>query len=164
MTDLRLAVGDGIGKLDLVVEEGDLALDDSFATPALASLFTDSLAHAEDELPGGTERRGWWAEAILPGEETEAWGCRLWLLERAKLTNDTLGSAEVYAREGLRWLVDRGIVDRVDVAASRLDGSTLFLEVVLVHGEATERAELWEGTTELDLPVGPARVSILAVP
>jgi phage gp46-like protein len=163
MTDLLLEEDEH--RLDLVLEGGDLALDPGLGTPVLASLFTDALALAEDDLPGGDEdRRGWWAEALLTGEAAEVWGSRLWLLERAKLTTQRLGDAEVYTREGLRWLVEREIAERVDVVASRLDRTTLFLEVSIVRGAARQRGEVWEGTLELDIPVGPARLSVLAVP
>lgn len=165
MTDLRMATPREFSRLDLVLEGGDLALDRSFSTPALVSLYTDALAQVEDPRPdAGGDRRGWWAEAVLVGESEEVWGSRLWLLERSKLTTGTLGDAEVYAREGLRWLVDRGIAERVDVVASRLDLSTLLLEVELVRGEASSRAELWEETAALRLELGPARLELLAIP
>lgn len=163
MTDLRMR-SDG-ASLDLVLEAGDLALDETFETPLLVSLFTDALARAEDPLPDdGEDRRGWWAEALQVGEDEEHWGSRLWLLQRATLTTQTLGDAEVYAREGLDWLLERGVVGRVDVVASRLDLTVLLLEVLLVRGEATQRAELWEGTERLQVAVGPSRLSVLAIP
>lgn len=165
MTDLLLAAPTEFSRLDLVLEGGDLVLDDSLVTPTLASLYTDALAFPEDPLPDdGDDRRGWWAEALLVGESDEVWGSRLWLLERAKLTNQRLGDAEVYAREALRWLVDRGIAERVEVTASRLDRHVLLLEVRLVRGDAAARAELWESTRELDIGLGPSRVELLAVP
>lgn len=165
MTDLLLRTPLDYSRLDLVLEGGDLALDLTFETPALASLFTDALALAEDELPdGGGDRRGWWAEAMLTGEDEEVFGSRLWLLERQTLTNARLGDAEVYTREALQWLVDRGVAERVDVQASRLDRSVLLLLVQLVRGAATSRAELWTGTEALRVDLGPARLSLLAIP
>lgn len=166
MTDLLMRAPQDFAPLDLVLEGGDLVLDHTFETPALVSLFTDALAFPEDELPdAGTDRRGWWAEALLVGESEEVWGSRLWLLGRAKLTNETLGDAEVYAREAFRWLLDRGIAERIDVTASRLDRAVLLLEVTIVRGAATARAELWESTTEeLRVNLGPSRISLLAIP
>jgi phage gp46-like protein len=164
MTDLLMAASSA-GKLDLVLEAGDLALDESLRTPALVSLFTDALALAEDELPdAGTDRRGWWAEALLVGEGEETWGARLWLLERSTITNRRLADAEVYGREALRWLLDRQIAERVDVTASRLDTTRILLEVSLVRGDAPARAELWEATERLELVLGPTRFSLLAIP
>lgn len=165
MTDLLLRAPRDFARLDLVLEGGDLVLDPSLATASLASVFTDALAAPEDPLPdAGDDRRGWWAEALLVGELGEVWGSRLWLLSRSKLTNRTLADAEVYAREAFRWFLDRGIADRVEVSASRLDSSVLLLEVTLVRGEATSRAELWEETAQLSIGVGPARLELLAIP
>lgn len=165
MTDLRLAAAEDGSKLDLVLEGNDLALDLTLVTPSLASLFTDARAALEDELPGrDDDRRGWWAEALLPGEEAELFGSKLWLLERAKLTNDTLGSAEVYAREAFAWLLERGIVERVDAVASRLDVYAMLLEVTLVRGNATARPELWDETAKLSLTLGRTRFQLLAIP
>lgn len=165
MSDLRLHAPGEFTRLDLELEGGDLALDESLATAALASLFTDALARAEDALPAEGDRRGWWAEALAPGERDEVFGSRLWLLlERSKLTRQALLDAEVYAREALQWLVDRGVLARVEATASRLDTSAMLLEVVLVRGQATARPELWAGTLRLALPIGPARLELLAVP
>lgn len=167
MTDLQLRAPTEFTRLDLELEGGDLKLDESLATACLASLFTDALAGREDELPGGAggDRRGWWAEALQPGEQDEPHGSRLWLLlERGKLTNPTLRSLEVFAREALQWLVDRGVVGRVEVVASRLDSAAALLEVRLVRGQATARPELWAGTERLSFPLGPARLELLAVP
>jgi len=166
MTDLLLRAPANFSRLDLVLEAGDLAIDETLRTPALCSLFTDALALEEDGLPDdGGDRRGWWAEALLTGEAAEVWGSRLWLLERSTLTNARLGDAEVYAREAFRWLIDRGALERADVQASRLDSSTLLLTVELVRGESAARAELWEGTAEdLRIDLGPVRVELLAIP
>lgn len=163
MTDLLLEATDGV--LDLSIAGGDLALDEGFGTALLASLFTDAQAGPEDELPDlGTDRRGWWAEAVLPGEGDLPWGSRLWLLGRAKITTATLGDAEVYAREALAWLLEGGVADDVEVAAARLDGTSVYLTVRLVRGEARNRAELWAEVERLDVELGPTRLSVLAIP
>jgi len=163
MTDLLMEASDGV--LDLAIAGGDLALDEGFGTALLVSLFTDALAGPEDELPDlGTDRRGWWGEAVLQGEGDLPWGSRLWLLGRAKLTTQTLGDAEVYAREGLAWLVEGGVAESLEVAAARLDGKTLYLTVRLVRGEAVNRAELWAEVERLDVELGPTRLSVLAIP
>lgn len=158
-----MAASDGV--LDLAIAGGDLDLDEGFATALLVSLFTDALAGAEDELPDlGTDRRGWWGDAVLPGEGDLPFGSRLWLLNRSKLTTGTLGDAEVYAREGLAWLVEGGIAETLEIQASRLDGTSLLLNARLVRGEAVNRAELWAEVERLDVQLGPARLSVLAIP
>jgi phage gp46-like protein len=151
--------------LDLVVEDGDLRPEEGLRTAVLVSLFSDGLAEADDELPDdGRDRRGWWAAEVLDADRALGWGSRFWLLERAKLTNATLVAAEEYAREALAWLVREGVAERVEASASRLDLGVLFLEVRLVRGSATERADLWEAELSSSLDVGPTRFRLVAVP
>ena len=57
-----------------------------------------------------------------------------------------------------------GIAERVEASASRLDLGVLFLEVRLVRGSATERADLWEAELASTLDVGPTRFRLVAVP
>ena len=151
--------------LDLVLEEGDLRPEDGLRTALLVSLFSDGLADADDPLPdSGSDRRGWWAAEVLEADRAIGWGSRLWLLERSKLTNATLVAAEEYALDALSWLVRAGIAERVEASASRLDLGVLFLEVRLVRGSATERADLWEAELASTLDVGPTRFRLVAVP
>lgn len=150
---------------DLVLEGGDLRLEDGLRTAVFVSLFSDGLADEDDELPdGGPDRRGWWAEEVLEEDRGDAFGSKLWLLERAKLLDSTLVRAEQHVREALAWMLRAGIAERVEVAASRLDRTTMLLEVRLVRGNASERADLWTAELAADLEVGPARFRLVAVP
>lgn len=151
--------------LDLVLEAGDLKLEHGLRTAVLVSLFTDATADADDELPDASgDRRGWWAEGLLAEDRGDQFGSLLWLLERSKLSDDVLVAAEEHVRASLDWLRRAGIAERVEVSSSRLDRSTLFLEVRLVRGEAVERADLWTAEFAAELEVGPARFRLVAVP
>ena len=83
----------------------------------LISLFTWRRANADDELPAEA-RQGWWGDSF-PVEPNDRIGSRLWLLARSKLTEDTARRAREYAEEALQWLVDDGVVARVEVEAER---------------------------------------------
>ena len=62
------------------------------------SLGTDRRAENDDVLPGGDgDKRGWWGDSF----RQRRIGSRLWLLERQKITADTLLRAEEYAAEAL---------------------------------------------------------------
>lgn len=68
------------------------------------SLGTDRRAENDDVLPGGDgDKRGWWGDSFRPRRI----GSRLWLLERQKITADTLLRAEEYAAEALAWLTEK---------------------------------------------------------
>lgn len=120
MSDIALEMDPDIGAASVVIENNDLKRDDGLRTSILISLFTDRRAEDGDVLPpGATDRRGWWADefADLPGYKI---GSRLWLLERCKESNENLNRATQYAREALKWLIDTGVTDRIDVSVTFL--------------------------------------------
>jgi len=114
----------------VAVYSGDLVADNGLETALFISLFTDRLAEVDDDIGGGSDRRGWWADQYLE-INNDLIGSRLWLLRREKATQDVLGRAVEYARESLEWLIDDGIASSVDVAAkySELGKMNLTIEV-----------------------------------
>jgi len=102
---------------DLAVDAGGIATDNTLATAVLLSLFTDRRARADDALPSGdNDRRGWIGDA-LSSVDGDLFGSRLWLLRRAKQTEETRRRAEEYAREALTWLIDENVATEVRVSA-----------------------------------------------
>jgi phage gp46-like protein len=114
-----------------------LADDDGLETAVMISLFTDRRANADDVLPSGNDRRGWWGDA-LADVDGDRIGSRLWLLSREKQLSSVLTRAREYAIEALQWMVDDGVARAVNAEAiivrqgvlgltievSRMDGST----------------------------------------
>lgn len=114
--DLALVYDPATRRCDLVLgDDGDLALDETPATPMLVSLLTDRRARAEDTLPDGTvagaapaaaigARRGWAGDALDAfGRRI---GSRLWLLARAKGGDLTPRFAAEWTREAFGWVRD----------------------------------------------------------
>jgi phage gp46-like protein len=123
--DIQIAFNGSI--FDFVLAGADLATDAGLQTAVVISLFTDRRADAGDELPDGTtDRRGWWPDTL--GEQTDRIGSKLWLLSRAKQTQETALRAENYAREALQWLVSDGIAKTVTVAADWVAQGVLRLQ------------------------------------
>lgn len=134
VADLMLRFDAAARRCDLVVQDGDLALDKTPATAMLVSLGTDRRARADDALPSEPSatsaadaaepttlnpRRGWCGDAL--DRRGRRVGCRLWLLERAKRSEETRRRAEGYAAEGLDWLrAERGL--SVELAVDWADG------------------------------------------
>lgn len=104
--------------MQLFLNGAESTLDDfsqqDLPRAVLNSLFSWGRAEASDEK----EHQGWWADtyAEVPGDH---FGSRLWLLRRAKLTDETLLRAKEYARESLVWLLDDGVASDVEVEAVR---------------------------------------------
>lgn len=96
---------------DWAMNGADLQTDDTLQTAALISIFTDRRAGPDDVIPDGTnDARGWWGD-----DPEHPIGSRLWLLNRAKRTNETLQRAKDYIIEALQWIIDDGAAARIDV-------------------------------------------------
>jgi phage gp46-like protein len=103
------------------VESSWLAVTDPLVRAVVISLFTWRRARADDPHEG--EKRGWWGDGLdeLP---TDQIGSRLWLLARAKVTQQTVIRAREYAEEALQWLLEDRVATRITFTAERmgLDG------------------------------------------
>ncbi len=119
---------------DLALVDGDLATDSGLETATILSLFTDRRALPEDELPdGGTDRRGWWADAY----SDRPFGSRLWLLWREKELDDVLRRAREYTEEALAWMVEDGVASAVEVEAERFRPGTLLIRTAIIRGDGS---------------------------
>lgn len=131
MRDLTLNwLGDAGG--DLVVAGNDLVMGEDLRGNVLISLFCDARATGDEtEVTPGDPLGGWWPDSY--GANGDSTGSLLWLLRRAKQTPDVLARARAYARAALRWLVDDGIAERVDVTASYTQAQHLRLEIAIAR-------------------------------
>ena len=117
--DLALTWSDTLGGWDWTLAGPDLATDAGLRAAIIVSLGTDRLALPDDVIPDATDRRGWWGDTpISPAATPDPIGSRLWLLQRAKATEETRQRAIAYAQEALAWLIADGIAARVDIQAA----------------------------------------------
>lgn len=125
---------------DWRVVNGDLASGSDLTTAVLISLFTDRAAQLGDVIPDGTnDPRGWWGDN-QPDGNTVPIGSRLWLISRAKQTQQTLNSATTYAREALQWMIDDGVAANITVAASWATPGFLSMVVTIQRSNGTVTA------------------------
>lgn len=117
---------------DLLYEDGMLVEGHDLETAVYLSLFLDAPARPGDDVPRGSTRRGFWADAY--SDDADVTGSRLWLLDRGKATQANALRAEEYARESLAWMVRDGIASVVSVAASvkPLEGG---MAAIVLEGE-----------------------------
>lgn len=149
MTDIALTWNPAEGRADVSLTAGDLTREQGLRTAVIISLFTDGLARGDDDLADGDggnkgDRRGWWGDVPLPGDAPRRIGSRLWLLRRAKATEGTRLRAITMVREALAWMVDDGLVDRIEVEAV-LGGSPpdrLLMTLTLRRGAVSERFDV----------------------
>jgi phage gp46-like protein len=147
MPDLRLydIVTPFVVTFDLL-QKADNLIDETeaLATAVMVALGTNRRANDDDILPNGeadTDRRGWWADTNAD-VIWNGWpiGSRLWLLERAKITDtmarqgSTLARIDAYIREALQPFTQQGMCSRVDVTVTRTELQKIVATVLLYRG------------------------------
>ncbi|MFT8354119.1 MAG: phage GP46 family protein [Gluconobacter japonicus] len=150
---------------DWAIVSEDLALDNPLRSAVMVSLFTDRVApeqpSASDQAVGITppgnaansglrDRRGWWGDAFAD----LSIGSRLWQLRRAIKVGEkaVLLELEQIIREALDWLIDDGVVSKIDVATawSMVSANTAEFSVSLWEPTAAQPQTFlfswaWEG-------------------
>lgn len=118
--------------LDIQVANGDLKLGSGLANRIIISLFTWAAPADGDEIPVGVKNGGYWGDDVVSREsETPgALGSRIWELNN-KVTDETPGLVENYAREALDWLNQEPVITEFSVAAIRNGISQIDLTVTL---------------------------------
>lgn len=147
MSDITTVWRSADGQGDWVVDGKHAVLQNGNDLPSavLISLFTDRRAHDDDKLVDETDnRRGWWGDADL--------GSRLWLLERAKETTQTLLLARGAALEALQWLLDDAIASKIDVQCFWARRFMLGMKIVITKTDGTllplQYDWVWKGLTQ----------------
>ena len=108
-------------------------INDDLTRAVINSLFSWRRANDDDELPG-VSRFGWWGDTF---EVDDKFGSRLWLLSRAKITDQTPKQAQEYAEEALAWLVTDGVAADVIVTVERATADRLDMLVEVVKPNDT---------------------------
>lgn len=112
--DIKLHISEQQKKFDIVVENGDLAIDRGLETAVYISLFSWARAKAVDDVPEGTSKFGWWGDQVSDDMRHRT-GSRLWLMPRRKLTQATINNAVQHTKECLNWMLSDGVVSSVDI-------------------------------------------------
>jgi len=141
------------GDFDIFIDPltGDLATTEGFDTSLKMSLFEERRADRTEVVPA-ENRRGWWAAELSDPQGFEI-GSKLWLLDQARLNQETLNKAIDYTRTALQWLVDDLHLNEVRVTGE-LQKDTIILTIDLLRdGARTESFsfDIWQATgTSLD--------------
>lgn len=100
---------------------------DPLTRAVVISLFTHRRADPDDnaDVP-----MGWWGDT-WPAVANDRYGSKLWLLQRSKLTNALVNTVRTYLRDALQWMLDDGVVSRIDIDIQRTGISELSNQVVL---------------------------------
>jgi phage gp46-like protein len=126
MTDIGLTYNPTFQAWDIALDGADLAQDDGLQTAIVLSLFLDRHANADDPLPPGSTRRGWWGDRVAPlarpacgnGSTPDRIGSRLWIVWRERQLPALLPRVKDIIAEALAWLVEDGWASSLDIAVS----------------------------------------------
>ena len=100
---------------------------DTLTRAVVISLFTHRRADPDDnaDVP-----MGWWGDT-WPMVANDRYGSKLWLLQRSKLTNALVYTVRTDIRESLQWMLDDGVVSRIDIDIQRTGINELGNSIVL---------------------------------
>ncbi|VVT43706.1 Bacteriophage protein GP46, partial [Kosakonia radicincitans] len=120
---------------------------DMLTRAVVISLFTWRRAEPDDnaDMP-----MGWWGDSF-PAVQNDRYGSRLWLLRRSKLTNHLVQTVRVYIRECLQWLLDDGVVSRIDLDIQRTGINELANSITLWRRDGPVTIsfnDLWSAITD----------------
>jgi phage gp46-like protein len=150
--DIGLTFDEDLGEFDIAFEDNDLVTHGGLETMVIISLYSDKRAPDGATLPDplNTDRRGWWGDETAEKENDEI-GSLLWLLNRAKTTEQNLLAAKTYVEEALQWMIDEDIAAKINVITERggvvgNDRLEIKVEIIRRDGEkiAMEFKEAWE--------------------
>lgn len=126
----------GIGRGDILIKDGDLAVDNGLTSAILISLFSDA---RDDSQSLSLNNRGFWAE-----NENDKYGSLLWLFYREKIVPATVEKVKQYALQALAWLKEDGIASDIDVNVYRKTTSGLFMEISVFRGSSKKYDYIWK--------------------
>lgn len=121
------------------------SFEDSLRSAVFVSLLTDRRANIDDVIPDAPvtpqsippDRRGWAGDALgdVVGDRV---GSRLWLLKRAKQTEETRRRAIEYVQEALEWMIVDQHATSILIEAEWVDGGRLDFSVasILINGDS----------------------------
>jgi len=135
MSDIAIVIKENC--FDINVKDGDLEADGGLQTAVTISLFTERRV-TDEQLPDlATSKKGWWGD-MFPDVDQDKIGSRLWTLERAKRTTETLRRYEDYSKEALEWMLEDGVASTISVAAIYDTNGFLVGDILIFKPDATE--------------------------
>ena len=122
-TDLKIRWDTGLMAGDFIFEDNDFETDEGLGTAVLISWFTDQRANNDDIIPNSNsdfiDKRGWWGDLADPLIEGDQIGSKLWLLNRAKTTQENITAGIDYGTVALDWMKEDGIVKAILVTGEK---------------------------------------------
>jgi len=141
-----LIKSDTRGIYDVQIDGADFASSEGFESAIAASYFTDSRAPAV-QVQEAQKRRGWVGN-ILTAIQSRELGGLLWILDQARVTDDTLNFAKSFAQDSLQWLIEDGLARSIQVSVARngIRGITILTDITTIENTVLRYVTLWRST------------------
>lgn len=139
------------GLYDLVVEGNSFASAGGFETAIPVSLFTD--ARAPSALVSEPQNRRGWIGNLLTASTMRQLGSILWVLDQARITQETLNVARLAAQDAFQWMIDDGAALSVFVNLTRSSGGIIIAISITDTSNVVNRYQtLWRSTDASVIP------------
>lgn len=126
------------GLYDLSLDGPDFLGASGYGSIIPVQYFSDARA-PESVVQGANNRRGWVADKELGG--------LLWILDQARMTQETINLAEVYARESLQMLIDTGLASSVECKVEESGRGIIIKTIIQTPDNITKRyMSMWRDT------------------
>ena len=129
MNDLLLQKTDS-ESYDLVFDGNDLVMGDAVESAIAVSLGSEK--RSSDKFSKNLGSHGWWAENTFDGS---VFGSEIYKVFSHKIESSTMLLLKQYAEDALKWLVDDGVVDSIDVDVVAESVGAALTVVIVRNGE-----------------------------
>ena len=124
-------------------DNGFISLEGGLETAVLYSLLSNARAPDSAE-EFRNQPFGWWGDDFAD-VEGDRWGSLIWtVLGRAKLSTQDIRNTQVFAEDGMRWLVLDAAARSVEVVPERIDPDTIRLVISVNEPDGNTWNEVWE--------------------
>lgn len=132
------------GRWDIDFSDGDFEMTDGLDTALYMSVFGEKRANV-GQVSNPSLRRGDFTNEFSRVVNYEI-GCLFWLYSsQAKNTTRNLQLLQDTVREGLRWMIDDGILTKTNVEATKT-GSNIQLDIELTNNQSSKYYNLLVNT------------------
>ena len=140
------------GLYDLVIDGNQFASAGGFETAIPVSLFTDARAPAA--LVSEPQNRRGWIGNLLTSTTMRQLGSILWILDQARITQETLNIARLAAQDAFQWMVDDSVAlgVLVDVAIGKKSGYIITIQITDTSNVVSRYQTLWRATNVSVIP------------
>lgn len=140
------------GLYDLVVDGNLFASAGGFETAIPVSLFTDARAPAA--LVAEPQNRRGWIGNLLTAATMRQLGSILWVLDQARITQETLNVARLAAQDAFQWMVDDGVALSILVDVIRQSNTAIIviIQITDTSNVVSRYQTLWRATNAAVIP------------